>query len=212
MRRPFRPGVSVQIDLSTHGGVPRTAVTQICGARPGSLVLRAPMGENGPVRIDPGTKITLWRYIGAETYLTAVTVLGTEPGAPPLLITTAPRADTNPARRQFFRVPTRLPLASGELVGEIRDLSGNGALVAFSSGSVAAGQTLQVEFTVPGTDTAVSVSGKVARLARERNEDLVGLSFDAMDERTRDVLVRYVSRRQVRLIRQGELGIPWKRL
>ncbi|OGS70435.1 MAG: hypothetical protein A2Y96_00430 [Firmicutes bacterium RBG_13_65_8] len=217
MQRPFRAGVNIEVVIPTgspedHTGHAHAIYSFILEARPDELVLRAPVDCDGPVKLQPGTEITLWRYRGAATYVTAVTVVAERPGEPPLLVTTSPSDTRELVSRKYFRVQAEIPFRTGHLKGQVRDISGAGILAAVPPGSLSRGQTYPVDIELPGSKGPAAVQARVVRVLSGAEEDLAGMCFEHIDEKTREEIIHYVFRRQRELIRLGELGYPWRRL
>jgi len=212
VQQPFKPGARVQMDVAATKNAPRrTAYTTIVAAEPHRLVLGVPPDGSGTARIQPGTELTLWRYKGITTYMTTVTVIAAKRGDPPLIVTSAPRATRALDRRTFYRVKAGLPFRSGEVAGEVRDLSGNGLLVAIPAGPFSPGGLYEVEVDVPGAASTLCAAARAVRVQPGETEDLVGMAFEKINRQTQEELVRYIFRRQRELIRLGELGTPWRK-
>jgi c-di-GMP-binding flagellar brake protein YcgR len=214
---PFRAGVDIEVVVPTglpddHTGDKYAMYSSILASEPHGLVIRAPVGPDGPLNLQPGTEMTLWRYKGAATYVTIVTVVEQCPGDPPLLVTTSPSKTRELVKRGYFRVQAEIPFKTGHLRGKVKNISGSGILATVPPGSLSVGRTYPVDIELPGSKGPTTARARVVRVVSGKEEDLVGMHFDSIDEKVREAIIRYIFGRQRELLRLGELGSPWRRL
>ncbi|HHW09011.1 MAG TPA: HD domain-containing protein [Firmicutes bacterium] len=115
-------------------------------------------------------------------------------------------------RRGFFRVPVNTSLkywlVMGEpfLYGRLLDLSGGGCLCLFHHhASLAAGDVVGLEFTLPGSSTSLRVNALVRNIGPLQSGDRqrIACEFFQIDEETREQITSFVAKRQLELLNTG---------
>lgn len=188
------------MDLIAANGVCHRHRTSVRDSRPDMLVLYAPMEHGVAVYVPIGSEVTLWQQTETEAYVAAVMVIAVRPESRPLIVTTAPAKVDAVPRRRYCRVPTRLPFRAGVVAGEVRDISGSGALVAVPRGSLSPGRRLRVEIKLPGLPLPLRMEAKVIRISPADDHDCAGISFESISERVQDHIIRhvFVKQREIR--------------
>lgn len=87
---------------------------------------------------------------------------------------------------------------------EIVNMSGSGCLMA-TDRPMRVGQVIMMRFSLPGL-TEVETSGLVARVDGREEDALVGVSFQALEERDSDMIVRHVVREDRRRQHRAAIG------
>lgn len=196
MSKAFGPGTEIQLDLIASNGICHSRQTKVRDCHPDALVLYAPMEQGIAAYIPVGSKVTLWQQGENEAYVATVRVTAIRPEMPPLIVTTAPSKVEVTPRRRFFRASTRLPFRAGATNGEVRDISGNGALVCVPPGSLREGKVMRVEIGIPGLALPLRMEAKVVRVFQIDGEEHAGLAFERVNETVRDHIIRHVFIRQ----------------
>jgi c-di-GMP-binding flagellar brake protein YcgR len=196
MDRPFGPGTEIQLDLIAANGVCHTHRTTVRDSQPSALVLHAPVENGIAVYVPVGTEVTLWQQEENKAYVATVRVIATRPERPPLIVTTPPSRVDWPPKRHFCRVSTSLPFRAGAVDGEVKDISGNGALVRVPGGAMTLGRAIRAEIALPGLPLPLRMEAKVVRITPSGPDDLVGLTFERVNERVRDHIIRHVFAQQ----------------
>ena len=203
----LEPGHQVFLEWYGPDDVYHAARSALEEVRADQLVFLAPLERGHPVALPPGTAISVVSQGRRHAVLAEVRAVRTEPGDPPLLVTTAPTQLTPTTPRRFVRVPVELPATLSDGRGWLMDLSATGCLLRWVQGRPPdPGTTVTLQVTLPPATAPISLTGRVVRVEPARRA--AGLDFVGLDRRTQEAIIRYVARRQSELLRQGLLGGP----
>ncbi|MEW6227675.1 MAG: flagellar brake domain-containing protein [Bacillota bacterium] len=185
-----------------------------------AVIVAAPTNEGSILELSEGDRVQIqvFRKDAMYSFDSVVEAVIIYPF--PMLQLALPAEIERHQRRRYARVDTALPAryrctdqgAGSRLVpykGTATNVSGGGVLIVtrhFGSG-VEAGSYVEVELELP--EGKVYAGGVVVRASAEEKETEVYLKiaveFKDIDERQRDMLVKYVLQRQLELRRKGLL-------
>lgn len=179
--------------------------------------ITAPLDENAlpillPVR-TPIRVVLLAReaFLGFEAHVESTRVVD----GIPLFTIPKPKEAQLTDRRAYYRVPTDLPvqyrLGEGQDYGEgrIANISGGGALCLLPRDiAPERNTTLELCFALPTAAQPLQIRALVHLVKSPSPRSMyckVGCEFVDLPKQTREVIIRYVTQRQLELIRSGVL-------
>lgn len=205
MAEAFVPGTNVTLEFIADRGLVQSYKTVVHDLTYDSLLLQAPVEKHVPVRIPPGTELSLWQEQKQSAYVAMAKVVDNRSGEIPLLITTRPYSMEKVPRRRFFRVDADLPFRCGQITGVVKNISGSGVLASVTAGTLKEGQTIEFELDLPGLPLPLRLEGKVVRVVGRGTNQVAGIFFTRISEGMREEIIRYVFQRHRELIRLGIL-------
>lgn len=185
-----------------------------------AVVVAAPTRKGAVLRLSEGDKVRVQMPQRDAVYSFDAAVEAVIVYPFPMLQLTKPAEITREQRRRYARVDASLPARYGSrdhregarLVpykGTTMNVSGGGALIVTwqCSKDLDVGSQVDVELELP--DCKISAKGVVVRISTECGQagesQRIAIEFKEIDERQRDMLVRYVLQRQSELRRKGLL-------
>ncbi len=198
-----------------------TYSTRVVDVRADSVSVATPTRSGGSLKVEAGCPVRVRIPRGDAMYYFDGMVQSVTPGPVPLLRLARPGAVAREQKRYYVRVPASLrarwQLADDE-EGERHlsahtattvNVSGGGVLVMtlHSDEDVNVGSAVDIEIDLP--DARVSARGVVVRVdiqeRQGRPSRTMALEFADIDERQRDLIMKYVFQRQLELRRKGLL-------
>lgn len=182
--------------------------------------IAAPLEGAAPLVFRPGDLIEIWIPMPTGLVRFVAPVLCRRVEAVPLLRVGWPGSYERYQRRQFVRVPERLPVelvlrwhggSRGARYGaQTRDVSGGGVqvqIVGLDAHLVAANQQVAIRIDLGDGRGPVEAEGRVVRTREAANGRgaEIAIAFEQISNRDRDRLCRHINNRQIELRRKGLL-------
>jgi len=171
-------------------------------------------GELLPLRVRQHLDITV--FFKGKTFLFKTVVVARKLDPFPVLVVNKPTKFTQIQRRQWVRLPCKLPIRFREVgagpsvepsIGETLDISGGGLLFITHS-PVEAGQIVELELNLP-TPPPLFCKAKLLRLLEspkvEGGSSKVISEFAEISEGMRDRIISFIFEKQREWIRKGLL-------
>lgn len=210
-------GDRIEIEVARKGEEVENLHAAVHDATDEGLIIGAPEAGGESVNLKPRERIRVKYHAGEAGYEFETFVLAGQTRPFPLLYILSPEPGKISKRqlRQYVRVDTNLPCQiarqddpSGEVfAGMITNISGGGlkvsALVEFQVGEI-----LRFRFEIPEENATIDGAvGEVImiRPGAEKATDYI-VAFKGIDERSRDLIVKYVLDVQIRMRRRQKMA------
>ncbi|HOJ78839.1 MAG TPA: PilZ domain-containing protein [Bacillota bacterium] len=209
----FKPGNSIQIEFRDQANVRKVYKTFIMEANAASLTIILP--EDQEINIQPGTDLVVICKESSENYYFISEIIEIIPGTPPKLILNKPKQIKTYSRRNFFRCDVDLTLiywddSKIEKVGKVINLSASGlyAIVPYDR-SLKKSALLHCQINLPTLTEPIFFDAKVIRFERTESETNQGvaLSFEGINEKIENDIIKYLFQRQRELIQLGHIKV-----
>lgn len=219
MLEPPKTGMKIELEI-LHGPYASSYASHVVGVDERSVTVVHPMVGGKLVLLAPGDEVRAEYAIKNAARLSFMTrVIDLDTRVLPVVLLAPPQEDqvVRYQQRDFYRLDTNLPLTyhvrylpSDEprptrlFHSVTRDVSGNGAQILCPE-SYPLGTHLDIQLEVDGLK--VNVLGEVVRHVQTMSarEHWMGIRFLRLEERDRDLIIRYIFNQQRDRRRKGLL-------
>jgi len=205
----FHVGNIVQIEFRDEFQKKIVSKTRVVKSEPDSLELLLP--ADFPIPVKAGLKIMITCHISPRNYYFNSKVMRSKAN-PPSLVITRPAVIQAVSRRSFFRCEVELTLTylskkDEPKIGIVFNLSASGLFAHIKQDHLLkVGAVIEGEITLPTQPETLNFKAKVTRLEKIDNEAQgVALSFQTIDEKFENVIIKYLFQRQRELIKLGHI-------
>lgn len=180
---------------------------------PDRLVIAAPLDKGVPLSVADGRHLVIKAVVGKVPFRFSSSLLAQRSGAVPLWEIALPRGAEKLQQRNYVRLDVMVPVTvyiAGERERErplravTKDLSGGGTLVVLRE-RLAAGMKCFLTLEIPDSEP-IRTAGEIVRIDQPQADSNVfwtAIKFIGLPENERDVIIRFIFKKQLELKRKG---------
>lgn len=211
-------GQLVHIELPGDNGNPERYPSRIEGLDNNQITLVSPIKERIPVLLPPGSDVNVWYWDNVAIYTFCTTVLDCKDEGVPIYILQGPERIERVQNREFVRVHALLNVSlsytneqeyTKEIECKTRNISGGGMMLVINKPTdIMTGSEVFLKFNI--YNKTVYSAGRVVRNYWELDSkgveyNILGVEYTSISNEHRNIIVKYVYKKQVELRRKGLL-------
>ncbi len=218
IKKILKIGQLVHIEAMDSNDNPQRYSSRVEDLGDNIITLASPIKDRVPILLPLGSKVNVWYWDKVAVYTFRTTILDRKAEGVPVYILKAPDKVKRVQNREFVRVKAVLNVTlrytneqeyTKEIECKTRNISGGGIMLVINKPTdIMTGSEVFLKFNI--YDKKVYSAGRVVRNYWELDSkgveyNILGVEYTSISNEHRNIIVKYVYKKQVELRRKGLL-------